>query len=176
MISLGSTQPFNVFRTLGLVLGLELGLAFPLSSVCVVSGKVLEENGQVAGPVGWRGLQHCSESPELGCLNEQLDLTGVCPSELALSLQQCEQLVAELQGNVRQAVQLYRLVSTGQQAVGRQPVGSALCFTAERTASGFSYTRGWGSTQKYPEKPGQASTPLSIGHFWPKTGALKIGL
>ncbi|XP_041534964.1 mitogen-activated protein kinase-binding protein 1 isoform X3 [Microtus oregoni] len=33
-------------------------------------------------------------------------------SELALSLQQCEQLVAELQGNVRQAVQLYRLVTS----------------------------------------------------------------
>lgn len=139
----------------------------------------MEENGQVAGPVGWCGLQHCSENPELGCLKEQLDLTGICPSELALNLQQCEQLVAELQGNVRQAVQLYRLVSTGQQAVGRQPVGNAPCFTA----SGFSYTRGWGgggwdwgSTQKYPEKPGQASTPLSIGHFWPKTGALKTGL
>lgn len=48
---------------LGLVLGMELGLAFPLSSVCVVSGKVLEESGQGAGPVDWRGLQHCSESP-----------------------------------------------------------------------------------------------------------------
>ncbi|XP_034351009.1 mitogen-activated protein kinase-binding protein 1 isoform X1 [Arvicanthis niloticus] len=33
-------------------------------------------------------------------------------SELALSLQQCEQLVAELQGNVRQAVQLYHLVTS----------------------------------------------------------------
>nr|XP_004660952.2 mitogen-activated protein kinase-binding protein 1 isoform X2 [Jaculus jaculus] len=32
-------------------------------------------------------------------------------SELALSLEQCEQLVAELQGNVRQAVQLYHLVA-----------------------------------------------------------------
>nr|BAA85449.1 JNK-binding protein JNKBP1 [Mus musculus] len=33
-------------------------------------------------------------------------------SELALSLQQCEQLVAELQGNVRQAVELYRAVTS----------------------------------------------------------------
>ncbi|XP_008845027.1 mitogen-activated protein kinase-binding protein 1 isoform X2 [Nannospalax galili] len=33
-------------------------------------------------------------------------------SELALSLQQCEQLVAELQGNVRQAVRLYHLVAS----------------------------------------------------------------
>lgn len=33
--------------------------------------------------------------------------------EPAVSLEQCEQLVAELQGSVRQAVQLYHLVCVG---------------------------------------------------------------
>lgn len=41
---------------LGLVFGLELELAFPLSSVCVVSGKVLEENGQRGRACGLAGI------------------------------------------------------------------------------------------------------------------------
>lgn len=36
-------------------------------------------------------------------------------SDPVLSLQQCEQLVAELRGSVRQAVRLYHLVSVGHQ-------------------------------------------------------------
>lgn len=36
----------------------------------------------------------------------------------AVSLEQCEQLVAELQGSLRQAVQLYHLVCVGHQRQG----------------------------------------------------------
>lgn len=57
-------------------------------------------------------MEPCSESPGLGCLKMQLGPHWFCPSELAWSLQQCEQLVAELRGNVRQAVQLYRSVTS----------------------------------------------------------------
>lgn len=41
------------------------------------------------------------------------------PPELVVSLEECEQLVAELQGNVRQAVRLYHLVRAGHPSWGR---------------------------------------------------------
>lgn len=45
--------------------------------------------------------------------------------EPAVSLEECEQLVAELQGNVRQAVRLYHLVRVGHSPWGRQRVSRA---------------------------------------------------
>ncbi|XP_040602014.1 mitogen-activated protein kinase-binding protein 1 isoform X4 [Mesocricetus auratus] len=48
----------------------------------------------------------------LARLQKAQSVHSLVPQELALSLQQCEQLVAELQGNVRQAVQLYHLVTS----------------------------------------------------------------
>lgn len=46
--------------------------------------------------------------------------------EPVVSLEQCEQLVAELQGSVRQAVQLYRLVRVGHPPAGRQGTSGVL--------------------------------------------------
>lgn len=113
-------------------MGLELGLAFSSKRcLCGVGEGGGREWGKRQGL--WADGEYNSALRALGWdALEQLDLTGVCPSELALSLQQCEQLVAELQGNVRQAVHLYHLVSTGQKLVGRSPAGCAGCLTAER--------------------------------------------
>lgn len=46
--------------------------------------------------------------------------------EPVVSLEQCEKLVAELQGSVRQAVQLYHLVRVGHPPVGRQGTSGVL--------------------------------------------------
>lgn len=61
-----------------------------------------------------------------------LSLTKRCLSlsEPTVNLEQCEQLVAELRGNVHQAVQLYHLVSVGHQLEGEED-RTCQCLTAE---------------------------------------------
>ena len=62
-----------------------------------------------------------------------LGLAELCLSlpEPAVSLEQCEQLVAELQGSVRQAVQLYHLV-----CVGHPPPPLPICPAGRQSTSG----------------------------------------
>lgn len=84
----------------------------------------------------WRGCDalgvglSCSEwlqagRPEREALLGLTELSLSLP-EPAVSLEQCEQLVAELQSSVRQAVQLYHLVRVGHPPVGRQSISEVL--------------------------------------------------
>lgn len=50
----------------------------------------------------WEGRHHCATWSLL------------YPPEPAVNLEQCQQLVAELQGSMRQAVRLYHSVSVGR--------------------------------------------------------------
>lgn len=63
--------------------------------------------------------------PERAALLGLTELSLSLP-EPAVSLEQCEQLVAELQSSVRQAVQLYHLVRIRHPLVGRQSMSGML--------------------------------------------------
>lgn len=62
--------------------------------------------------------------------------------EPAVSLEQCEQLVAELQGSVHQAVRLYHLVRVGYLPVGRQIMSGMLVEHPEHNKA-LSQMGGW---------------------------------
>ncbi|XP_016007769.2 mitogen-activated protein kinase-binding protein 1 isoform X4 [Rousettus aegyptiacus] len=53
-----------------------------------------------------------ASTSSLGRLQKAQSVQSLVPQEPAVSLEQCEQLVAELQSSVRQAVQLYHLVAS----------------------------------------------------------------
>lgn len=87
----------------------------------------------------------CSQWP-LGGRPERTALLGLTElylslPEPAVSLEQCEQLVAELQGNVRQAVRLYHLVCVGHLPWGSQ---SASCVSR---ATSLPLTHGWSNQE-----------------------------
>lgn len=85
-------------------------------------------------------------TPGWGGLKEQLCwvlLSCLSLPEPAVSLEQCEQLVAELQGSVRQAVQLYHLVRVGYPPAGRQSRSGVLAEYLEHNDKALPPMGGW---------------------------------